>query len=791
MSRQRVFSVLLLGLAFSCAAAAEPGFREPAAPITALLTTPAPAQPLVHARSGRLALVEYEQVIPLERLMAPRLGLAGMRLDPVTRLTGIDPLVLEVEIIDTRAAEPAVLRTWRPEGDARLAFPEFSPDGRTLAALRLEAGQPSALWVFDIASGAARRLTDRVNPAWGNPCQWLDGQSLLCRMQPFVSLERPTPGVWPVILEHSGGRLKTRTYTHLLETPGDDAMFEYYFTVELARVTLDGKVTPLPVAGGLITRMVVAPDGEHLLLRRLVPPYPRLVSARQFPSVVEAWNLVAGERLYRSVPEGFGVDREEGDGVDPKTIRWAPTLPATAGYLVREERPDGTVEHVWRSVQVGGQARDLARSERPIREFGWTSAGTPLYMVDSPGGERSDIRVILADGTKTLWSGDRLDRYEDPGRAVRVDGEDGPILEAGGSVFLAGSGLRPDGVQPFLERLDLATGESRRVFTADADVLEKVLAVLDPAAEVILTRRETATTPPAYRRVQSGRPTELYRSPNPYPQLNRVKRQRISYPRADGVTLSGTLYLPANAGNAPLPTLIWIYPREYGDRDLAQQMDTRPFEFHSIRGPSPLAAVLAGYAVLLNPTVPIISHADPDNEEYLPQLVSSVNAAVDYLVGQGISDPARMAIGGRSYGAFSTANLLIHSDRFAAGIAMSGAYNRTLTPFGFQHEKRSFWDATDYYTSISPFFFANRIRKPLLLVHGGADSNPGTPKAQARRLYHALVGEGATVRYVELPGEEHHYSGRETVLHAAWEMIDWLDRMMPAIDGTPEVVGTD
>jgi dipeptidyl aminopeptidase/acylaminoacyl peptidase len=507
--------------------------------------------------------------------------------------------------------------------------------------------------------------------------------------------------------------------------------------------------------------------------------------------VVEVWNLSAGERLYQSVPQGFGVDREEAEEVDPRTIRWAPTLPATAGYLVREERSDGTVEHVWRSVQVGGQARDLARSERPIREFGWTSAGTPLYMVDSSDGERSDIRVVLPGSTKTLWSGNRLDRYEDPGRPVRVDGLDGPILEAGGSIFLAGSGLTPDGVQPFLERLDLATGESRRVFTADANVLEIVLAVLDPAAEIILTRRETATAPPVYRRVQSGRATELYRAPNPYPQLDRVKRQRISYPRADGVTLSGTLYLPENAGAAPLPTLIWIYPREYGDRDLAQQADTRPFEFHSIRGSSPLAAVLAGYAVLLNPTVPIISHGDPDNQEYLPQLVSSVNAAVDYLVEEGISDPARMAIGGRSYGAFSTANLLIHSDRFAAGITMSGACNRTLTPFGFQHEKRSFWDATEYYTSISPFFFANRIRKPLLLVHGGADSNPGTPKAQARRLYHALVGEGATVRYVELPGEEHHYSGRETVLHAAWEMIDWLDRMPPAVDATLEVRGTD
>jgi dipeptidyl aminopeptidase/acylaminoacyl peptidase len=229
-------------------------------------------------------------------------------------------------------------------------------------------------------------------------------------------------------------------------------------------------------------------------------------------------------------------------------------------------------------------------------------------------------------------------------------------------------------------------------------------------------------------------------------------------------------------GKQPLPTLVWIYPAEYTEGDLAEQMDARRFRFHQIKEASPIAAVLEGYALLLNPTVPIIGEGEAANDSYVPQLVSSMKAAIDYLVDAGISDRARIAVAGRSYGAFSTANLLVHTDLFKTGIAISGAYNRTLTPFGFQHERRSFWEATDFYTRMSPFFRADAVNEPLLLMHGGADDNPGTPTLQARRFFHALVGNGAHVRYVELPFERHHYRARENVLHTSAEMLEWLDR---------------
>jgi len=774
----RFLILALLLFANSIAGAATNYFQEPAAPITRLLTTSPPPTPLVHARSGHLALLQEEQVISMERLHTPRLGLAGLRLDPVTRITGIEPMIQRVDIVDTRAGRQQNLQHWVAGEKARFEFVQFSPDGQKLSALKVQTGQPSQLWLYDIPSGQARMLSDTINPAWGKPYRWLDDNGLLCRMRAENGRSLPQPVSGPVGMQHSGKPMPTRTYTNLLETPFDDAQFEYYFSVDLARVDIDGHAQRLPIEGGLITRVAAAPDGNHILIRRLIPPFSRLVPARRFPGVVEVWNIATGERLYQSSPMGFGVESPVSDTADPASITWAPYLPVTAGYIYPVENADGSTEYQWRTLQAPFnqvEQKILARSPRPIRRFGWTSGNTPWYVETYSSGTCVDIKVILSDGEKTLWSGDPSDRYENNGTAIKLDGDSGPVLEVNGAIFISGTGLSSEGIRPYLDRINLKTHAKKRLFLAEEGVHETVLAVLDPVAEIFLTSRETETTPPSFFRVQPGRRTTLFATPNPYPQLDNVERKLISYFRADGVKLSATLYVPPRENKKPLPTLIWIYPREFNDPDQAEQLDTKPFQFHRIKGPSPIAAVLAGYAVLVNPTMPIILDDNSEYEQYLPQLVLSADAAVDYLIKSGISDPARIAIGGRSYGAFSAANLLIHSNRFAAGIAMSGAYNRTLTPFGFQHEKRSFWAATDYYTDISPFFQANLIKLPLLLVHGGADSNPGTPRIQTRRFFHALVGEGATVRYAELPGEEHHYRGRDTVLQAAWEMIDWLD----------------
>lgn len=780
--RRRLIAVGLSVLIAMTATAGQPSaYRLPSAAITELLTAPAPPVPLVHGRSGTIALLHEDKVIDMHRLLSPRVELAGMRLDPITGISGIEPLLSQITVLphagETSQPVQKEPQVWKPAGEARLTYPQFSPDGRQLAALQVTTGQPSELWLYDIASDTPRRLSKDVSPVWGNPCEWLNNAALVCRIKSPQTTRAPIQHLdTPVVFDHPGGKLPTRTYSLLLENADDDNLFEYYYRVALARISTDGSSEKLAVTPGLIKQFDTAPDGQHILLRRLQPPYPRLVPARRFPAVVEVWDLAKAQAIFQSEPIGFGIDDEDDSGAELDSIQWRPGLPTTAGFLYRQPGTEGVSQYQWRTLSAPFTAKPsiLARSDRPLLSFGWSSAGTPWYASRGESGEFV-FNALLADGKKILWRGDRNDRYTSPGTALRLDGRHGPILEHEGHIYLAGDGLSDAGARPFLDRFNLQTGDIKHLYQAPTGVYAPVLALLDPEHTVLLTSSETETRPRHLLRLQADKVTTLYRASDPYPALQNVQRQRISYPRDDGVTLRATLYLPAKLPYAkPLPTLVWIYPREYDDPQQAQQQGSKPFQFHRVIGPSALAAVLEGYAVVVSPTVPIVS--SDDGNGYLPQLVSSTDALVDYLVSKGISDPERIAIGGRSYGAFSAANLLIHSDKFASGIAMSGAYNRTLTPFGFQHEKRSFWEATDYYSSISPFFFANRLQKPLLLVHGAEDPNPGTPKTQARRFFHALVGEGTKTRYVELPGEEHHYRGRETVLYATWEMLNWLDQ---------------
>jgi dipeptidyl aminopeptidase/acylaminoacyl peptidase len=718
-------------------------------------------------------------VISLERLVRPRLGLAGYRFDPTSMTSGVAPLVARIELLRVDPEGEVTHLEWRPERGALLDEVRFSPDGSMLSAL-VVSERPARIALFDTTRGHARVLDADVNAAWGNPCRWLEVDALLCRVVPRDAGPPPAARPEPSVIERFGEAAPTRTYSNLLETPDEEALFDHYFTVELAKLHTDGRVERLAVEPGLIERIEPSPDGALTVLTRIHRPFSHLVPASQFPSTVELWDLDSATRLYSSRPSGFEVEPPEGDREDPRRAVWRPGSPTTLGFIERTQQHGRFHQDRWLVLEspFAGEARELARSDRPIRSFGWTTAGTPYFTTAGEEASAIEVFLVLQDGPRSIWRGSTRDRYNDAGRALRIRGEESPVLEVDGQVFFAGDGLGPDGPRPFLDVLDVRSGTTERVFSAEPGVFESVLAVLDPDRLTLLTSRETEQDPPNLQLVRDGVRTPLRPLDSPYPDLDRVTRQRIDYARADGVALAASLYLPAGwqPGDAPLPTLVWIYPHEFSDRDHAEQLDVRTFQFHQVKGPSPLAALLAGYAVLVNPTVPILTEGGGATDQYLPQLVASVEAAVDHLVSSGVSDPDRIAVGGRSYGAFSAANLLVHSQRFATAIAMSGAYNRTLTPFGFQHEKRSFWEATELYTAISPFFHANEITQPILLVHGGADENPGTPTLQARRFLHALVGEGVPVRYVELPSEGHHYWARENVLHAAAEMIDWLDR---------------
>ena len=350
----------------------------------------------------------------------------------------------------------------------------------------------------------------------------------------------------------------------------------------------------------------------------------------------------------------------------------------------------------------------------------------------------------------------------------------------GRTIFLSAEGASPEGNRPFVDAFDVTTGERTRLFRSEAPYYETPLLWIDPGSGTLLTRRESRVEPPNYfvRDTGSGELRALTEFPHPYPGLVGVQSELVRYARTDGVQLTATLHLPKDyaPGQSPLPMIVWAYPIEYKSADAAAQVRESPYEFPRVSWGSPLYWLTRGYAVMENATMPIVGEGDDEpNDTYVEQLVASAQAAVDEAVRRGVADRDRIAIGGHSYGAFMTANLLAHSDIFRAGIARSGAYNRTLTPFGFQSEQRTFWEAPEIYFAMSPFMHARDVNEPILLIHGMADNNSGTFPIQSERLYHALKGNGATARLVLLPHESHGYAARESVMHTLWEQDQWLE----------------
>jgi len=507
--------------------------------------------------------------------------------------------------------------------------------------------------------------------------------------------------------------------------------------------------------------------------------------------------LDLGGRRVATVADRPLQDRIPADGVPtgPREVAWKPSSPATLAWAEALDGGDPRTNAPLRDKIVmlaapfRGTPRELARTAARTLSFEWLDGDERALITTYDRTTRTrtellaDARAAAAEPPKPVLSRKDNDVYNDPGIPVSELARNGDVAVArsGDAIWLRGAGYGPDGRRPFLDRLDLRSGEKSRLFRSELTPLEQPIAVLDPGAVRIVTSRQSPAEPPNYyvrTRANDGL-RALTAFTDPAPQLRAIGRRVVSYKRADGVDLSFTLYTPPGwKEGTRLPTFVWAYPLEYIDRDTASQNTNTTQTFVSVTGPSPLFLALAGYAVLDNASMPIVGNPATVNDTYVEQLVADAKAAVDKAVEIGVADPNRIAVGGHSYGAFMTANLLAHTRLFKAGIARSGAYNRTLTPFGFQSERRSYWEATDLYTKMSPFTYANAIKDPLLLIHGMADDNTGTYPIQSERLYAAIQGNGGTARLVMLPYEAHGYVGRESVETTLAEMIDWLDRWL-------------
>jgi len=690
----------------------------------------------------------------------------------------------------------------------RIRDPDWSRDGKRIAfTTTTSAG--TALWVADVENGAARRLTPAsVNfiTARGNivddpGCNWLNGKApLICRLWPANRGAPPKVSEVPtgVIVQESYGRSAPgRTYEYLLQGPGDEALFDYYFTDQLSLVGLDGKITPIGQPG-IHSRVTASPDGNYLLVKTVQRPYSYQVPMRVFPSRTEVWNLngkvlreISNSRLAEEAPSAR-------DAVLPgiRIVNWRPDVPATLVMIEALDKGNPRIA-VPKRDQVSllpapftGAATLFVQTEYRYGAISWVSPNTAFLIDRLSRGAKQRIWMIDPSapngGTpKLIWDRIAEDRYSDPGMWVLVQDPTErfvPLRSSDGRyLYLRGNGASPEGDRPFVDRFDLTTGKTERLWQSTAPNYEQVLQVVDRDANRIITQRESPNDPPNIfvRDLRDKSLTRITNLGDPAPYFANVKSQLIMYTRPDGVKLSATLYLPPgyDKSQGRLPFFFWAYPREFQSADAASQLTGSPYQFKRPGRQNYLMLLTHGYGVLDGPTMPIVGvNGREPNDSYVDQLVASAQAAVDKIVEMGVADRDRIGIGGHSYGAFMTVNLLAHSDIFRTGIAESGAYNRSLTPFGFQSEPRTYWEAPEVYNAMSPFNYAHRIKEPVLLIHGQRDDNSGTFPIQSERLFAAIKGNGGSVRYVQLPLEPHGYTARETQRHVLWEFINWLDK---------------
>ena len=766
--------------------------------IAKILETPPTPSVAVSPDHATLAILGRENLPTIANLSKPILRLAGYRIDPATngqaevRTQWLNALSFK-DLASGREVKVAL-----PAG-TRFTNPAWSPDGTRLAFVVQEPAE-LALWVAD-RSGAVRPLARGVNAAFnGSPFAWMpDSRAIVARTvvaRGAARVEQVTP-TGPVVQESNGRRSAARTYEDLLANAGDEALFDYYFTGQLVRVdTASGAATPIGAAG-LISDFSVSPDGRYLLTERLKRPYSYLLPAAYFPTEI-AVSTIDGQPVRTLVDRPLADDLPVDFDASVKGPREAEWRSDAAATLVWAEALDGGDPKanvpfhdrvMMQAAPFSAQPVELAKTANRYATTMWGDGGFAM-VVDRAWKTRTEQRYAVSPdapgAARVLLTRNYQDQYGDPGFPVLERNAAGkPVMRFTPdhrAVFVEGEGATKAGAFPFLATMPVTGGAPTRLWTARPPYYETVVSMLDGTGARILTRRESAKLAPNYviRTVKGDKAKPVTNFADPAPAFAGVTQRTITYKRADGLPLSGNLYLPAGYDakrDGPLPTLLWAYPAEYTDPKVAGQTVDQGNRFTRPRGISHLFLLTQGYAVLDDPAMPIVGEGGAEaNDTYVKQLQADAQAAVDAVVATGVADRGRIAVGGHSYGAFMTANLLAHTDLFRAGIARSGAYNRTLTPFGFQAEQRTYWQATPTYTEMSPFTYADRIKAPILLIHGGADDNSGTFPIQSERMYAALKGNGATVRYVVLPNEPHGYRALESTEETLWQMTDWLDR---------------
>lgn len=792
-----------------------PGYNKPPQAILDVMLAPSPPTPSVNPTHDTILLVSLQDYPSIARVATPFLRLAGARVEPRNHSKhdtpggyGITPCIRSFDLV--RIADGTQTHVALP-ADACPGYPLWAADGKRFAFVNL-APDAVELWTADARTGQAHRVPKvRLNPMLNDEMQWMaDQKTLLVKLVPEGMGAPPSAPVVPAgpsIQESDGRKGQSSTYEvrDTLSSKYDEDVFDYYAASQLALVNSDtGAITPIGKPANYES-LDPAPDGLHILVESIHKPYSYITTHDRFPREVEVWDVAERSHVQVHTMASLPLaDRVPINGVPtgPRAFSWRATEPATLVWAEALDGGDWNVSVPFRDkimlskAPFKSPAVEVTRTQQRYIGFVWGEQPSVALMTEYDRNRHWTRSFIInvddpQQKPRLLWDLSTDERYKNPGFPVRRQLANGhPVIrQDGDSIYLQGTGASPDGDRPFLDRLNLTTLKSERMFRSEKTCFERFLAFTGQDSNNFLTWHQsaadppnamlrtigTAIDPPEGEAVFASTSVAITHFPDPAPAVRAIKKRLVKYKRPDGLDLSFTLYTPPGYKEGTrVPTILYAYPLDYADASAAGQVTGSEQTFTQLRQYRLL--LLAGYAIVDNAAFPIVGDPKKAYDTYLEQLVADAKAAVDEAVRLGVADPDRIGVTGHSHGALMTANLVAHSDLFRAGVATSGAYNKSLTPFGFQNERRSVWEAPDVYMKVSPFFSADKIKTPLLLIHGMEDANPGTVPIQSSKLYEAIRGNGGTTRLVLLPHEPHWYTALESNEQLVYEMLSWFDK---------------